>query len=310
MPTTPPNSPTAGPTITTFTLNQTDANANVTVVSQQGTSADGTGITKVTLDTTTTDTDVKVTENLTGLVTTYYDDSSSTDKTTLMSQIKEYAAEIKCEDFHGKGTVDDYSALFLSASKIANDAKQMQLDVEIDGFNEFGAAADSLSALFQNFTLKLQTVSIIDDLSFLRSVASALAKIVNLSNVFGKFQKTIVAVASVELPKSAKDTRDLVQSVMTELNCAMTYINNFVTPDPSAPVDASLSTTEKDIIAKAVSTLDNWANLCDQGVSIAMTNNPDVQYLNSASAQLKTKATTLASATALLRTKLQQFNIV
>lgn len=311
----PTNSPTTGstttsvPEITSFTLNQTDANANVSVVTQQGTAANGTGVTKVTLQTTTQDTDVKVTGNLAGLVTAYYDDEGNDAKTALMSQISEYAAEIKCEDFHGKGTVEDYSALFQAASRIANDAKQMQLDVEIEGFNEFGVAADNLSALFHNFTLKLQTVSIIDDMAFLQAVATALSKIVNLSNVFGKFQHTIVAVASVELPKSAKETRQLIQSMMSELNCAMTYITNFVSPDPDAPAAASLSSSEKDIIAKATSTLDNWAALCDQGVTIAMSSNSDVQYLNSASADLKTKASTLASATSLLRTKLQQFNI-
>lgn len=317
MPNTPPSSPPPPPTssgnvlpdITNFTLNQTDANANVEVVNQQGTSADGTEVTKVTLQTLTQDTDIKVTQDLTGLVTKYYDDETSSAKAAVMSQIRQYAAEIKCEDFHGKGTVEDYSALFQSASRIANDAKQMQLDVDVEGFNEFGAAADSLSALFTSFTQKLQTVSIIDDLTFLQAIASALSKIVNLSNIFGKFQQTIVAVASVELPKSAQETRQLVQSVMNELNCAMTYINNFVTPDPSAPPAASLSTTEKDIIAKAVSTLDNWGALCDQGVTIAMSNNEDIQYLKSASNQLKSKATNLASATALLRSKLQQFNI-
>lgn len=317
---TPPSSP-RGPTgasgpsgpvippITNFTLNQTVQNANVKVVSRQGTAADGTEVTKVDLQTLAQDTDIKVTEDLTGLVTKYYDDECDTAKSEVMSQIRQYAAEIKCEDFHGKGTVEDYSALFQAASKIANDAKQMQLDVDVEGFNEFGAAADSLSALFTSFTQKLQTVSVIDDLNFLRAIASALSKIVNLSNIFGKFQQTIIAVASVELPKSAHETRQLVQSVMNEVNCAMTYINNFVTPDASAPEAASLSATEKDIIAKAVSTLDNWGALCDQGVTIAMSNNEDIQYLKTASNQLKTKATSLASATALLRSKLQQFNI-
>jgi len=318
---TPPSSPSgptgaSGPTgpsapaISNFSLNETKQNANVKVVSQQGVAPDGTEVTKVVLTTVAPNSNVKVSEDLLGEVTAYYDDEGESAKATVMAQIRDYASQIKCEDFHGKGTVDDYSALFQAASKIANDAKQMQLDVDVDGFNEFGAAADSLSALFTSFTVKLQTVSIIDDLVFLQSIASALAKIVNLSNVFGKFQDTIVAVASVELPKSAQDARLLVQSVMTELNCAMTYINNFVSPDPHAPAAAKLTDNDEDIISKAVSTLDNWSDLCDQGVSIAMGNNADIQYLNSASAELKSKAGTLTSATTLLRTKLKHFNLV
>jgi len=298
------------PDITSFTLNQTDAGPNVTVVTQQGTSSDGTEVTKVVLETTNTDSDIKVSEKLMGEVVKYYDDERNAVKIAVMSQIRDYASQIKCEDFHGKGTMEDYSALFQAASKIANDAKQMQLDVDVAGFNEFGAAAESLSALFTSFTLKLQNVSIIDDMAFLQAIASALAKIVHLSDVFGKFQNTIVAVASVELPKTAHDTRVLVQEVMGELDCAMTYINNFVSPDSNAPDASKLSADEKDIISKAVSTLDNWSELCDQGVTIAMANNTDIQYLKSASTDLRSKAGTLTSAASLLRSKLQQYNLL
>ena len=56
------------PDITNFTLNQTEANANVRVVTQQGTSANGTEVTKVTLQTTAQDTDIKVTEDLAGKI--------------------------------------------------------------------------------------------------------------------------------------------------------------------------------------------------------------------------------------------------
>ena len=71
--------------------------------------------------------------------------------------------------------------------------KQMQLDIDIDGFNNLGQAADDLSALFGSFIIKLQTVSIIDDTVFLQAVATALRKIVNLSKVFGCFKDTILA---------------------------------------------------------------------------------------------------------------------
>jgi hypothetical protein len=44
--------------------------------------------------------------------------------------------------------------------------------------------ADDLSSLFNGFILKLQNVNIINDTAFLKAIASALKKIVNLSNVF------------------------------------------------------------------------------------------------------------------------------
>jgi hypothetical protein len=81
----------------------------------------------------------------------------------ILNQIKACAIEIKCEDFHGKGSIDDYAELFSAASQIANQTNTIALDINIEGFNEFASAADELSALFQNFTTKLQKVNIINE---------------------------------------------------------------------------------------------------------------------------------------------------
>ena len=98
----------------------------------------------------------------------------------ILNQIKLCAIEIKCEDFHGKGSIDDYADLFMAASQIANQTNTIALDIDIDGFNEFATAADELSALFKNFTTKLQKVNIINDRAFLISILNALQKIVIL----------------------------------------------------------------------------------------------------------------------------------
>jgi hypothetical protein len=323
MPTTPVSSPASSPTgptgasgpvvpeITHLTLDETIIAPPVKITNQQGTAANGDNATHTTFETTDKTAVVDITKNLVGIVSVLHDDMPpvGSEKAAVLASISDYASKIQCSDFHGKGTIDDYSALFEAASKIATDAKQMTLDIDVEGFNEFGAAADELSKLFTSFTLKLQTINIIDDMVFLRSIASALAKIWNLSEVFGKFKKTILATATVELPKSAHDTKVLVEGVMNEINCAMTYISNFVTPDPDAPEAAKLSDKDKLIISKAVSTIDNWSTLCDQGVTIAMANNPDVQYLKQASQELKSKATVLGNSTALLRTKLSWYNL-
>jgi hypothetical protein len=65
---------------------------------------------------------------------------------------------------------------------------------------------------------------------------------------------------------------------MGEINCAMGYINNFVTPDLSLPA-GQLSSVDKNIIVQAVHTIENWSVLCDQGVSIALANSPDIQCI-------------------------------
>ena len=301
------------PTIVNYTLNQTLDISGARIVNQQGVAADGSEVTRVNFQTTDlSGMDLTLTENLVGVVQSFYDDEADQTSQTaiVLNEIKDYAAKINCNEFKGKGTVEDYSELFNAASKIANDVTQMKLDVDVDGFNEFGSAADELSKLFNSFIVKLQTVSIIDDLSFLRSISLALSKIWNLSQVFGRFKETILATATVQVPKSSHDAAILVNSVMSEVNCAMNYVNHFVNPQPGDPASADLSAEERHVINKAVTTIDNWSVLCDQGVYIAMSNNPDIQLISTASSRLKVNASLMTNSTSTLKSKLSRYNFL
>lgn len=295
--------------IVDYTLNQTlHPEPGVVVVNQQGRTIDGLEVTHTTLTTTDPNHDFQINENLVG-VDQVYDDEQNAPTNALITQIRSYAQQIQCSDFQGKGTIDDYNGLFQAAAKIANDTKQMELDIDVGGFTEFGKAADDLSALFNSFILKLENVTIIDDTTFLTAICSALQKIVNLSNIFGKFKETILVTSKVELPKSAHDTRVVLEGVMDEINCAMSYISHFVNPGSEVLEEAELSVNDKKVIATAISTIDNWTTLCDEGVSIAMTNNADVQYIHQANASIATTTNALRNATSLLRSKLAVFNI-
>lgn len=285
-----------------FTLNETVVQPGVIITNQQGTGANGEEITKTTFET-TADGSVNVTENLTNVVTnTFTDDAPG--QNPLYDEIKLYAGKIACSSFHGKGTIDDYKELFTAAANIAVESKGMQLNVDIDGFADFGQAADDLAALFTSFITKLQTVSIIDDTVFLAAVASALRKISHLADVFGRFKDTILATTTVRLPTSAGHTAGLMNGVLAEVNCAMNYINHFVAPGPEHLPEADLSALDKNILTTAVATIHNWNALCDQGVTIAMTTNPDIVTLRATNTALKAKAATLAAATLKLRSKL------
>lgn len=292
--------------IQNFNLNQTIIEPSTTTINQQGTTASGTVMTTTEFTTTSISSDVNITEDLKHAVSAYYDDSTNAQ---LINQIRNYAAEIQCSDFHGKGNIDDYQQLFVAASKIANDTKQMTLDIDVQGFDDFGKAADDLSALFNSFIVRLQNVSIINDTSFLTSIVTALGKIVNLSNTFGKFKETIIATSSVQLPKTAHDTKIVLESVAAELNCAMNYINYFVDSSAPKPVEADLSNEEKSVIDKAISAIDNWTTLSNQGVSIALNNNADVQFIKLVNNDLKSKTDALKSATDKLKAKLNIYKM-
>jgi hypothetical protein len=295
----------------TYTLNETIDASGVQVINQQGTDVSNNEFTHTTLTTIDPSNNIQVTEDLIETIGVYDDDSLVSDpNNSLIVQITECANQIKCSDFHGKGSIDDYTALFNAASKIANESQQMKLDVDIDGFTEFGKAADDLSKLFTSFIVKLQNVNIIDDTLFLTAVLSALKKIVNLSNVFGKFKETIIVTTKIQMPKSAHDTSVIINNVMSEVNCAMNCISYFVNPvTDNIPDGVQLNKEEQNVIITAVKTIDNWNILCEQGISIAMSNNTDVQSINSANNSLSKSAAQLTILTATLKNKLSAFNL-
>jgi len=252
--------------------------------------------------------DPDITENFVQYVSTYDDTSDiNSENTIVMNQIIGYAAKIKCENFHGKGSIDDYSELFQAAAKIATETKQIQLDVDIDGFNEFGQAADELASLFTSFTTRLQSINIINDIAFLRAISSALEKICNLSDIFGSFKQTIMSKSSIQIPKSSHDTKIIIDNVLSEINCAMNYIGNFVEVTNPDLVDYQLSTAEQNIISNAVDTIEKWNVICSEGVSIAMNNNPDIVSINNTNIIMKSKTVKLKSLSTTLQRKLSQY---
>ena len=299
------------PTIATYIVNETIVEPGLEIKNKEGLTASGDYVAYTTFDTTNPELyDPQIQEKLLETVDTYADDSNpASENAILLSQIKDYASKIQCSDFHGKGSIDDYSQLFHAASKIANESKSMNLNIDVEGFDEFSRAADELSNLFNGFIIKLQNVNIINDIDFLRSVSIALRKIWNLSEVFGRFKQTILTTTTIQFPKSAHETKIVLEGVMDEVNCAMRYISHFVSPNQVVPVDADLSAEEKNIINKAVSTIENWNIICEQGVTIAMENNADVKFIKQASNELKQTTLQLKNATASLKNKLAGFNI-
>ena len=230
------------------------------------------------------------------------------DNDEILDQIKACAVQIKCENFHGKGSIDDYAELFSAASQIATQTNTVALDINIDGFNEFAVAADELSALFQNFTTKLQKVNIINDKLFLTSILNALQKIVNLSNTFSKFKETILLTNTIDIPKSISETATVINEVSDEIDCAMQYINNFANADPTL-TKGKLSYADKLIIQKATTTINSWNSIVSNGVSVTMANNADIQYITNQNQTYSTRTAELKAATNAIKNKFAFYNL-
>lgn len=297
--------------ISTYIINQT-VNDGLTITTNiQGIDISGTVHTDTSFTTIVNNMiDIQIDQSLDSEVIITNNTTTDNSSNRLLEQIKSYAQEIQCSDFHGKGTLTDYNELFVAASKIANETKQISLSVDTQGFAEFANAADELSTLFESFIIKLSNINIINDIGFLTIVSNALGRIVNLSNTFGRFKQTIIATSQIQIPKSALETNILLQDVNSQLGCAMNYIGYFVDPTGASSTvesNAQLSTDEKTIISKAVSTIDSWAELSDQGLTISLATNPQIVGISESNQKFIEKATSLKNLTLQLKTKLSTY---
>lgn len=220
---------------------------------------------------------------------------------SLVDQIRMYAGQINCTDFHGKGSIDDYAVLFDAASRLVNETKHVELDVEIEGFNEFAQAADDLSNLFASFTKRLQSVNIIEDTAFLTAILNALRRIVKLTEEFGRFKEMIKATNTIQLSDSVGETKRILEGVTDEITCAMNYITHFTSPDGTIVPSAELSAEDKNAIQRSVQTLNAWSEICNHGVSIAMVNDPNIQYIQQTNQLFMQQSGILKQATSTLR---------
>ena len=275
---------------------------------KQGSTTDASYVSFTEFDTTDPSSIIQIEQDFLQVSRQYNDELSDSSNNVLLNQIRYYASEINCSDFQGKGSIDDYKNLFNAASKIANESKQIQLDIDIEGFNEFGQAAEDLSNLFNGFIMRLENVNIINDSVFLSAISNALRKIVDLSKIFTRFKATILATSTIQIPKSAHDTSIIIKGVMDEINCAMGYIGHFVDASSGSPAGCELSITEKNVITKAIQTIDSWNVLCDQGVSITLQHDADIQFITKASKDLIQTTSVLKGATTTLRNKLAAMN--
>lgn len=249
--------------------------------------------------------DIQITQDLSAIIQIYNDETDPS-LNAIMQEISQYAANINCINFQGKGSIDDYAELFTVASNLAREAKQTTLVIDISGFYEFGNAADELSKVFQQYIVKLENINVVNDMEFLKAITASLKKISHLADVFGKFKETILATSIVEIPKSLEDTRLILDGVMSEVDCAMKYVHHFICPenDISMCAASSLSPEEKALIAAAISTIQDWDNKYSKNLQVVLSENADVKFIKEANKIIASTARDMKNATTIFKGKI------
>jgi len=291
--------------VNTFDISFVDG---LEIITETGKKTDGTEVIQIIAFTTDPSSDIQIVEKLNTTIQSY-DDETDPIVNELIQEISQYASKINCSDFQGKGSIDDYTELFKVASNLAQEAKQTSLQIDIAGFNEFGNAADELSKLFQQYIVKIENMNVINDKDFLKAISVSLKKIWNLSETFGKFKETILGTSVIKVPKSLKDTRDVIEDVMTDIDCAMKYVHHFISPETDDCSTnlcgyAELSYEEKQMIEESIHTIQHWDKLYNKGMQIAISENADVKFIEEANKIIQTTTNSLKDATAIFKGKL------
>jgi hypothetical protein len=177
----------------------------------------------------------------------------------LLDEIREYAAKINYKDFHGKGTIEDYSKLFEAVSKMANDYKKAELDFETEGFNDFSHTAEEMINVFELYSKKIQNINIINDTHFLISISNSLEKMIKLSDAFIKFNKTVLSISDIHIPEKVCETTQILSDAMVDITCAVNYISHFINPNNinNPLLYSELNKEDKNTIDNAVNIITN-----------------------------------------------------
>lgn len=241
----------------------------------------------------------------------YNDESNDYDMNKqLINEIREYATKINRKDFYENGTINDYLNLFESVSNMANEYKQLDLNFEIDGFNEFSNAADQIIILFESFSTKLQNINIINDTTFLISISRALEKMCKLSETFIMFKKTILSMGDIQIPKTVCDTTEILSNVMVDATCAVNYISHFIDPSNNQLLNSELKTEDKIAIENAINIVNNINTDMDCCYIKNKLERDDVfksivKYNNS----IKKSSTILKNATNIFKNKINKYKL-
>lgn len=226
----------------------------------------------------------------------------------LINDIKEYASKLNREDFYETGTINDYSQLFESISNMANEYKQLDLNFEIDGFNEFSNTAEQLIDIFESFSRKLQNINIINDTTFLISISIALEKMCKLTESFINFKKTILSLPDIKLPKTICDTTVLLSNVMVDVTCAVNYISHFINPNDTQPLNSEIKLEEKIAIQNAINIINDMnTNMECYDIKSKLERDEIFKSIIRYNNSIKKSSNILKNATTILKNKIKNY---
>jgi hypothetical protein len=237
----------------------------------------------------------------------------STGSAELLRQIQELQTGIKCSDMQHIGSLGDYLTLFQTTQEYINNVGDKSIDLVIDTsvLDAFAEQADIYSKMFVEVTKQFQEISTVDDTSVLTKMLADMQKISEMYKNIQKFHASITGVNYLQLPTSIQTSSEILQSVISSIECSMPYINYFAdnttTLTPEQLENATMSSSQRSQIDVAVKSLQLWMTMVQNDSTTAMNGNLYVQAFKNQIAKFSDLTTQLRSANTKLAERLAKW---
>jgi len=135
--------------------------------------------------------------------------------------------------------------------------------------------------MFVEVQTQFQQISTVDDTAVLTKMLANMQKISDMYKNIQKFHAAITGINYLQLPTSIQTSAEILQSVISSIECSMPYINYFADNttelSPEQLENATMTISQKSQIAAAVRSLELWMNMVQNDTTTAMSGNQYVQ---------------------------------
>lgn len=237
----------------------------------------------------------------------------SAESILLVSEIQALQDKIKCSKFHGKGSMEDYAAVFKKIQEyfaVAGDSN-VEITVDVTSLDQFAEQAKNYSAMFEEILIKFNRVSSVDDSAVLKKIKQDLIDISKMYENIEKFKAIVTGTTGLKVPKTIKDCTDVLENVYSNINCSLDYINRFADKNyvltEDKEIKSQLSEDDKKALDYFAYSIQVWIDMIDNEGTVAMNTNSFVKKFKESIAKFDLPTENLTKAMGLMKERMARW---
>ena len=148
--------------------------------------------------------------------------SKSSNTLQILEEIKFIVGRIKCENFHGIGTLDDYEELI----RLSQMVKGLEIDIDLTSLQSITEKADGIKQVFETLRTTLPTVLNLISVENLMIIRDAFCSILKMLDTIENFSLVIRNQYVIRNECMVKKISKTVDKVYKHLDCIFTHDNS------------------------------------------------------------------------------------